>query len=193
MKEFLQSAHRPILAQTWIRTNTVSKLTVLVAGLGLAGCATQGPPCSYDFRKQQLIGAATSVLTDEYQRCTDHLLEKLADLQVAVAQAERDADRLDTLAKSSAAEERESMERLAEVNRESKAALDDLNKLRAKSKDDRKRLSELVKQQTELENRKKIVTASALDTGASDLKAEIDALQRQQRSLREAINLELTS
>ncbi|WP_282605710.1 hypothetical protein [Pelagibius sp. Alg239-R121] len=168
-------------------------LSVLLLGLGVSGCATQGPPCSYDFRKQELIGAATSVLTDEYQRCTDHLLEKLADLQVAVAKAERDADRLDNLAKSSADEEREAMERLAEVNRDSRGALDDLNRLRAQNKQDRSRLSELVAQQEKLEEQKTVVTASALDGNAANLNAEIAALQRQQRSLREAINSELSS
>jgi chromosome segregation ATPase len=180
-----------------LRTNVSGQRLASAAGAiylaALAACATPSEPCSYNFRDQQFLGTAQSVLTNEYQRCTEHLLEQLADLEVQVESARRSTDQLEKLAQDVGAEAQLALNRLAEANRESRAALDALNRLRADSKKDRARLNEFIKQQAELERRKKTATDAALDGEVERLNAEIEALQRQQKALRDAIDAELAS
>lgn len=159
-----------------------------------AACAsTSGPPCSYDFRDQNILDVAGSVATSEYQRCTEHLLNQLAELEVEVDAARRNADRLDRLAAESSAEERQAAERLARANRESEASLAELRTIRADTAAEQQRYDELIAQQRALEDRKRQASQAALDGDAAELQAEIDALERQQRALRAAIDAEAAS
>lgn len=162
--------------------------------LGMLGaCATPSEPCSYNFRDQRFVGAATSVLTNEYQRCTEHLLDKLADLEVQVQAAKRETERLETLAEQSGADRRRALTRLAQTNQSSQKALNDLNTLRRDLNQDQGRLNELVNQQADLEQRKKRTTTQALDGEAEQLQTEIAALEAQQRALQAQIDQELES
>lgn len=173
-----------------------SWLLSLCATIWITGCAaTQKPPCSYDFREQGFVGATKSVLTNEYERCTEHLRTQLMELEVQVAGAKRDATRLDALATQSDTRRQNALQRLADSNRASRAALDDLNSLRAQSKTDRQYLDNLIKRQEALEEKKKQASAKALAGRGDDasLKAEVSALESQQKALRAAIDAELSS
>lgn len=175
--------------------SSTAKLTGLIAGLFLSGCSTTTgqTPCSYDFRDQGFFGAAGSVATSEYQRCTDHLLAQLTELQVKASGAARDAKRLEVLAEKTVGEEREAVLGLAAVNRESQAALDDLNRLRASRKTNQNQLNDLIRKQAEMEEKKNSLSNRALSGQAATLNAQIVALKRQQDALRNAIREELSS
>jgi len=170
-------------------------LALIGAALALSGCVTtaSGPPCSYDFREQDNFFTATgSVASGEYQRCTEHLMAQLEDIQIKANRAQKNAERLEQLADQTSGEAKAAATRLARVNRESQAAARDLQELRRKKEFDQRELNQLVERQAELERRKaELSQQAASGEDAARLRAEIEFLNQEQDRLRQVIQDQL--